>query len=102
MPKPSRYVLIWLHEREHYELHMHGHLHQRFQRGDDEAFSRWLEEHTSFAFVGKSGRISVLKEARPGGTGSTPLGYLTTSRRPSTSSAPGWRQPHAAIRAGWS
>ena len=69
MPKPSRYVLIWLHEREHYELHLHGQLHQCFQRGDDEAFSRWLKEHTAFAFVGKSGRISVLKEARSGGTG---------------------------------
>jgi ATP/maltotriose-dependent transcriptional regulator MalT len=69
VPKPSRYVLIWLHEREHYELHLHGQLHQCFQRGDDEAFSRWLKEHTAFAFVGKSGRISVLKEARSGGTG---------------------------------
>jgi LuxR family maltose regulon positive regulatory protein len=69
VPKPSRYVLIWLHEREHYELHLHGQLHQCFQRGDDEAFSRWLKEHTAFAFVGKCGRISVLKEARSGGTG---------------------------------
>src|ERR1051326_2590673 len=48
---------------------MHGQLHQCFQSGDDEAFSRWLEEHTAFAFMGKNGRISVLKEARPGGTG---------------------------------
>ncbi len=69
MPKPSRYVLIWLDEREHYELHLHGQLQQRFQRGDEDAFSRWLEAHTAFAFWGPAGRLSVLKEARLGGTG---------------------------------
>src|SRR5947209_8214353 len=58
-----------MHEREHYELHMHGQLQQCFQRGDDEAFSHWLNEQTAFAFWGQSGRLSVLKEARAGGTG---------------------------------
>src|SRR5215470_2523770 len=58
-----------MHEQEHYELHLHGQLQQCFQRGDDDAFSRWLEEQTAFAFLGQSGRISVLKEARPSGTG---------------------------------
>src|SRR5438067_6387171 len=58
-----------MHEREHYELHMHGQLQQCFQRRDDEAFSHWLNEHTAFAFWGPAGRLSVLKEARPGGTG---------------------------------
>ena len=80
MPKPSQYVLIWLDQREHYELHLHGQLQQCFQRGDDEAFSHWLNEHTAFAFVGKSGRISVLKEARPGGTGYW-YAYRTQERR---------------------
>jgi LuxR family maltose regulon positive regulatory protein len=56
-------------EREHYALHLQGQLQQYFQRGDDQAFSRWLEEHTAFAFLGQSGRISALKEARAGGTG---------------------------------
>ena len=69
MSRPSQYVLIWLDERERYELHLHGQLQQCFQRGDDDVFSRWLEEHTAFAFVGQSGRISALKEARPGGDG---------------------------------
>ncbi len=69
MSKPSRYVLIWMHEREHYELHMQGQLQQCFQRGDDVAFSHWLNEHTAFAFWGQAGRLSLLKEARPGGTG---------------------------------
>src|SRR5438105_7987103 len=59
---------------------MHGQLQQCFQRGDDEAFSRWLEKHTAFAFVGKCGRLSVLKEARPGGTGYW-YAYRTQDRR---------------------
>ena len=69
MSKPSQYVLIWVDEREHYEVRLRGQLQQCFQRGDDDSLSRWLEEHTGFAFVGQSGRISALKEARPGGTG---------------------------------
>src|SRR6266702_5117360 len=69
-----------MHERERYELHLHGQLQQCFQRGDDDAFSRWLEEHTAFAFVGQSGRISALKEARPGGTGYW-YAYRTQERR---------------------
>ncbi len=69
MSKPSRHVLIWLDEQEHYELHLQGQLQQCFQRGDDDTFARWLEKQTAFAFVGKLGRISALKEARPGGTG---------------------------------
>ena len=80
MPNPSRYVLIWLDEREHYELHLHGQLQQCFKRGDDIAFSRWLEEHTAFAFVGQSGRISALKEARIGGTGYW-YAYRTQARK---------------------
>ncbi len=69
MSKPSLYVLLWMHEREHYELHLHGQLQQGFQSGDDDAFSRWLEAHTAFAFWGQAGRLSVRKEARLGGTG---------------------------------
>src|SRR6266851_8870583 len=80
MSKPSLHALVWSHEREHYELHMHGQLQECFPRGDESAFSRWLEEHTAFAFVGKSGRLSVLKEARPGGTGYW-YAYRTQARR---------------------
>ncbi len=80
MSKPSRYVLIWMQEREHYELHLHGQLQQCFQRGDDDAFSYWLNDQTAFAFWGQSGRISVLKEARAGGTGYW-YAYRTQARR---------------------
>src|SRR5437588_1979983 len=69
VPKPSRYVLIWSHQQQHYELHMQGQPEQCFRSGDDEAFSHWLNEHTAFAFWGQAGRLSVLKEARLGGTG---------------------------------
>src|SRR3989440_3520089 len=69
-----------MHEREHYELHMHGQLQQCFQRRDDEAFSHWLNEHTAFAFWGQAGQLSVLKEARPGGTGYW-YAYRTQERR---------------------
>jgi LuxR family transcriptional regulator, maltose regulon positive regulatory protein len=80
VPKPSPYVLIWLDERERYELHLHGQLQQYFHRGEDDAFSRWLETHTAFAFVGQSGRISALKESRPGGAGYW-YAYRTNARR---------------------
>ena len=69
MPKPSLHALIWSEVQQHYELHIHGHPEQCFSRGDEPAFSRWLDEHTAFAFLGQAGRISVLKEARRGGTG---------------------------------
>ena len=69
MPKPSLHALIWSEEHQHYELLLHGHPEQCFRPGDEPAFSRWLEEHPAFAFVGKSGRISVVKEARQRGTG---------------------------------
>ncbi len=69
MPKQSLHELIWSEAHQHYELHIHGHPQQCFRPGDEPAFSRWLEEQSSFAFVGQAGRISVIKEARPRGTG---------------------------------
>ena len=74
MPKSSSRVLIWSEERQHYELQVHGQVEQWFHPGDDADFSRWLVEHTAFAFVGQAGRLSLLKEARPRGTGWS--GYL--------------------------
>lgn len=69
MPKPSRHALIWSEAHQHYELQIHGHPEQCFSPGDEPVFSRWLDEHTAFAFLGQAGRISVLKEARRGGRG---------------------------------
>ncbi len=69
MPKRSLHALIWSEVHQHYELYIHGQPEQCFRRGDEPAFSRWLAQHTSFAFVGQAGRLSVIKEARPCGTG---------------------------------
>src|SRR5207302_647408 len=60
--------------------HLHGQLQQCFQRGDDEAFSHWLNEHSAFAFWGQAGQLSVLKDARAGGTGYW-YAYRTQERR---------------------
>ncbi|HEX6477591.1 MAG TPA: LuxR C-terminal-related transcriptional regulator [Ktedonobacteraceae bacterium] len=69
MPKSSLYALLWSEEHQQYELHIRGQLHQRFHRGESEAFSRWLSGQTSFAFVGQAGWLSVIKEARAAGDG---------------------------------
>src|SRR5713226_2735165 len=69
MPKPLLYALIWSHEHQRYQLYSYGQPEQWFPPGDESAFSRWLDEHSAFAFLGQAGRISVLKEARRGGTG---------------------------------
>jgi LuxR family maltose regulon positive regulatory protein len=69
MPQPLRYALIWSHEHKHYTLTRDGQPEQGFLPADQSAFSGWLDEHTAFAFLGQAGRISVLKEARRGGTG---------------------------------
>jgi LuxR family maltose regulon positive regulatory protein len=66
VPKPLRQALIWSHEHQHSR---DGQLEQVFLPADQSAFARWLDEHSAFAFLGQAGRISVLKEARRGGTG---------------------------------
>ncbi|MFL5655454.1 MAG: hypothetical protein ACJ8CB_14920, partial [Ktedonobacteraceae bacterium] len=69
MPRPLLHALIWSYEQKHYQLYSHGQPEQCFPPADGLAFSRWLDDHTAFAFLGQAGRISVLKEARRGGTG---------------------------------
>ncbi len=69
MPKLSLHVLAWSQERQIYELFMHGHLCPSFHPDDRQQWQGWLSEHTSFAFHGRQGQMSVMKEARPRGTG---------------------------------
>jgi LuxR family maltose regulon positive regulatory protein len=69
MSKSSLHVFIWSEKHQRYELQSHGYSNQWFHPGDEPAFTRWLEEHTSFAFVGQAGRLSVIKEGRSGGRG---------------------------------
>src|SRR5215469_12973439 len=69
MPTPSQYIVSWNDERRLYELSTGERLEEHFRRGDEPAWQGWLAEHTAFAFVGKAGRVSVLKEARLRGAG---------------------------------
>src|SRR6266702_1097976 len=69
MPGPSPHALIWSEMQQHYELTRNGQTERCFRPGDESAWHHWLDEHAAFAFVGKSGRISVLKEARSRGAG---------------------------------
>src|SRR6266851_1051050 len=73
MPQQKGVVLyknvIWSEVQQYYELTTSGQPERCFRRGDESAWHSWLDEHAAFAFVGKSGRISVLKEARSRGAG---------------------------------
>ncbi len=69
MPKPSLHTLIWSAENQRYELHTQGHLQQHFGREDVQQWSAWLAAQSSFSFQGQSGRLRVVKEARPRGSG---------------------------------
>jgi LuxR family transcriptional regulator, maltose regulon positive regulatory protein len=69
MPKTSQHTFAWSDKLQQYALHTPGHPRHQFHAGDAPAFARWVESHTSFAFVGQRGRLSVRKEARPRGTG---------------------------------
>jgi len=63
-PKRLEHAIIWEEEHQQYQLSTHGQAQQGFQREDEAAFSHWLAQHSSFAFVGQAGRLSVLHEAR--------------------------------------
>lgn len=69
MAKSSVYVLTWSEEHQRYELLTAGHYQQCFGREDKQSWQDWLAHHTSFAFQGQSGHISVLKEMRSRGAG---------------------------------
>src|SRR5579884_3072026 len=70
MPKALEQALIWEEEQQQYQVYSRGQPQQGFRRDDEAAFSRWVARHSSsFAFVGQAGRLSVIKEARGGGTG---------------------------------
>src|SRR5690349_24360960 len=69
LPKALEHTIIWEEEQQQYQLSTHGQAQQEFRREDEAAFSRWVAQHSSFAFVGQAGRLSVLHEARGGSTG---------------------------------
>ncbi len=77
MPKVPMYTLTWSSARETYELYQtrdQGRL--SFIPGSPEWFA-WLEQVSSFAFVGKSNHYTARKEAKQRG-GRYWYAYLTT------------------------
>src|SRR5262249_44752193 len=67
MPKAATYTLIWSPAHQRYELYD---LHQPSQpllHGDDAAWLAWLAAHRAFAFHGRAGQLTLLKEARQRG-----------------------------------
>jgi LuxR family transcriptional regulator, maltose regulon positive regulatory protein len=69
MPKPSAHILRWSEESQIYELTTGEQLEQRFGAEGGLSWFDFLDRHTSFAFQGREGRLSVIKEMRPRGTG---------------------------------
>ncbi len=69
MAKLSAHVLAWSREQQRYELFSHGHFYQSFHPGDREQWQGWFSEQTSFAFHGRQGQMSVIREARHRGAG---------------------------------
>lgn len=62
MPKFAQYTLRWSVDHRRYELHDGGDV--SVLRGA--TWLGWLNEHHSFAFLGRSGRMSLVKEQRKG------------------------------------
>jgi LuxR family maltose regulon positive regulatory protein len=67
MPKGATYTIVWSAEENLYELHTPKD-HQTWTREDERWFS-WLKQCPSFAFQGRSGHITLLKERRRYGEG---------------------------------
>lgn len=60
LPKRAQYTLAWSAERAAYELR-DGNQTSVLSAED---WARWLDEHRSFAFQGRDGRLTLLKEGR--------------------------------------
>jgi LuxR family maltose regulon positive regulatory protein len=69
MPKSSARILRWCEEEQRYALATDGEPQKYFTAEDDTSWLHWLAEQTSFSFRGRLGRMSVVKESRPRGTG---------------------------------
>jgi LuxR family maltose regulon positive regulatory protein len=80
MPKLPTYLLHWLEENQVYELTSNGRAEQRFGRESGSSWVHFLETHTSFAFQGREGRLSIIKETRLRGAGYW-YAYRTSGRR---------------------
>ncbi|GHO49782.1 LuxR C-terminal-related transcriptional regulator [Ktedonospora formicarum] len=65
MPKTAKYTLSWSVEYACYQLATRGEADiVPIYINDEQWWYTWLEEHTSFAFNGQNGHLTLLKEAR--------------------------------------
>jgi LuxR family transcriptional regulator, maltose regulon positive regulatory protein len=69
MPKSPAHLLRWSEENQVYELTSYGCTQQRLELEGGSSWSDFLATHTSFAFQGREGRLSLMKETRPRGAG---------------------------------
>ncbi|MEO6888162.1 MAG: LuxR C-terminal-related transcriptional regulator [Ktedonobacteraceae bacterium] len=80
MPKLPTYVLHWSEENQVYELSRNGRTEECFGPESGPSWLHFLETHTSFAFQGQEGRLSIIKETRLRGSGYW-YAYRTSGRR---------------------
>lgn len=80
MPKRPTHTLVWSSENNAYRLHVPEQQPQLLMAEDEDSWFTWLATHSSFSFQGRSGRLSVLKEARSRGEGYW-YAYHTAARR---------------------
>lgn len=80
MPKRPTHILIWSSENNAYRLHVPEQQPQLLMAEDEDSWFTWLATHSSFSFQGRSGRLSVLKEARSRSEGYW-YAYHTAARR---------------------
>jgi LuxR family maltose regulon positive regulatory protein len=69
MSKSSLHALIWSEEHQWYELTTRGIFQQSFCYEDEPMWLAWVEEQNTFAFEGRGGHLSIVKEVRARGTG---------------------------------
>nr|BBH86456.1 HTH-type transcriptional regulator MalT [Thermosporothrix sp. COM3] len=81
MPKQPVCQILWLEEQQTYQLLRNGHVECCFVQGSEPPeWFQFLESQTSFAFQGRAGRLSIIKETRPRGAGYW-YAYRTVGRR---------------------
>src|SRR3954467_6189457 len=66
MPKLAQHMLVWLRD-DWYELRSQDGLSNHLLQNDHAWWLAWLTEHISFAFQGRQGHLTLLKERRARG-----------------------------------
>lgn len=79
MPKTSMYVLTWLPDEKCYALRVNGQV--QMLPIEDEQWRSWLNERASFAFRGRRGQLTLLKEERARGTEGYWYAYRSRGKR---------------------